>query len=103
MAAGVPRLQRRARDAELSMRAYDVVIIGAGHNGLTCAAYLGRAGLKVKVLERRASVGGAAEDAERIPGRSGGSEPGGRASRAGSRGGGDGGGHRADAGGETGL
>ena len=35
------------------MQAYDVVIIGAGHNGLTCAAYLGMAGLKVKVLERR--------------------------------------------------
>ncbi|HEY7300732.1 MAG TPA: NAD(P)/FAD-dependent oxidoreductase [Xanthobacteraceae bacterium] len=39
---------------------YDVVIIGGGHNGLTCAAYLGMAGLKVKVLERRAVVGGAA-------------------------------------------
>ena len=42
------------------MQSYDVVIIGAGHNGLTCAAYLGMAGLKVKVLERRAIVGGAA-------------------------------------------
>jgi phytoene dehydrogenase-like protein len=42
------------------MQAYDVVIIGAGHNGLTCAAYLGMAGLKVKVLERRPIVGGAA-------------------------------------------
>ena len=35
------------------MQSYDVVIIGAGHNGLVCAAYLGMAGLKVKVLERR--------------------------------------------------
>ena len=42
------------------MQGYDVVIIGAGHNGLTCAAYLGMAGLKVKVVERRAVVGGAA-------------------------------------------
>ena len=32
------------------MQAYDVIIIGAGHNGLTCAAYLAMAGLKVKVL-----------------------------------------------------
>ena len=42
------------------MQTYDVVIIGGGHNGLTCAAYLGMAGLKVKVLERRAMMGGAA-------------------------------------------
>src|SRR5688572_15878436 len=40
--------------------AYDVIIIGAGHNGLTCAAYVGRAGLRVKVVERRPVVGGAA-------------------------------------------
>jgi len=46
----------------------DVVIIGAGHNGLTCAAYLGMAGLKVKVLERRAIVGGAAVTEEFHPG-----------------------------------
>src|SRR2546423_14075847 len=38
----------------------DVVIIGAGHNGLTCAAYLAMAGLRVKVVERRAVAGGAA-------------------------------------------
>jgi len=42
------------------MQDYDVIIIGAGHNGLTCAAYLGMAGIKVKVVERRAIVGGAA-------------------------------------------
>ncbi len=42
------------------MPTYDVAIIGAGHNGLTCAAYLGKAGLRVKVVERRAVVGGAA-------------------------------------------
>src|SRR5437763_13647070 len=46
----------------------DVVIIGAGHNGLTCAAYLGMAGLKVKVIERRAVIGGAAVTEEFHPG-----------------------------------
>src|ERR671937_384763 len=50
------------------MQPYDVVIIGAGHNGLTCAAYLGMAGLEVKVLERRAIVGGAAVTEEFHPG-----------------------------------
>jgi len=47
---------------------YDVVIIGAGHNGLTCAAYLAMAGLRVKVLERRKVVGGAAVTEEFAPG-----------------------------------
>jgi phytoene dehydrogenase-like protein len=50
------------------MQVYDAVIIGAGHNGLTCAAYLGMAGLKVKVLERRKVVGGAAVTQEFHPG-----------------------------------
>ncbi len=48
--------------------AYDVVIIGAGHNGLTCGAYLARAGLKVLVLERRDVIGGAAVTEEFSPG-----------------------------------
>jgi phytoene dehydrogenase-like protein len=47
---------------------YDVVVIGAGHNGLTCATYLGMAGLKVKVVERRPVVGGAAVTEEFHPG-----------------------------------
>src|SRR5713101_8431170 len=50
------------------MQTYDVIIIGAGHNGLTCAAYLGMAGLKVRVVERRPVVGGAAVTAEFHPG-----------------------------------
>ena len=47
---------------------YDAVIIGAGHNGLVCAAYLARAGRKVLVLERRERVGGAAMSEEVFPG-----------------------------------
>ncbi len=47
---------------------YDVVVIGAGHNGLTCAGYLARSGLKVKVVERRHVVGGAAVTEEFHPG-----------------------------------
>lgn len=47
---------------------FDVVMIGGGHNGLTCAAYLARAGLKVKVLEARSIVGGAAVTEEFHPG-----------------------------------
>jgi phytoene dehydrogenase-like protein len=50
------------------MHNYDVIIIGAGHNGLVCAAYLGMAGLRVKVLERRPVVGGAAVTEEFHPG-----------------------------------
>src|SRR5438105_9530279 len=46
----------------------DVIIIGAGHNGLTCAAYLAKAGLRVKVVERRKVVGGAAVTEEFHPG-----------------------------------
>jgi len=47
---------------------FDVIVIGAGHNGLTCAGYLARAGLKVQVLERRSVVGGAAVTEEFHPG-----------------------------------
>jgi phytoene dehydrogenase-like protein len=46
----------------------DVLIIGGGHNGLVCAAYLAGAGLKVRVLERRGVVGGAAVTEEFFPG-----------------------------------
>jgi phytoene dehydrogenase-like protein len=47
---------------------YDAIIIGGGHNGLTCAAYLAKAGKKVLVLERRYLVGGAAVSEEKFPG-----------------------------------
>ena len=46
----------------------DVIVIGAGHNGLVCACYLAKAGLTVKVLERRSVVGGAAVTEEFHPG-----------------------------------
>jgi phytoene dehydrogenase-like protein len=47
---------------------YDAIVIGGGHNGLTCAAYLAKAGKKVLVLERRHLVGGATVTEEVIPG-----------------------------------
>ncbi|MEK7210356.1 MAG: NAD(P)/FAD-dependent oxidoreductase, partial [Candidatus Binatota bacterium] len=47
---------------------YDVIVIGAGHNGLTHAAYLAKAGKKVLVLERRHVIGGAAVTEEIYPG-----------------------------------
>jgi len=56
-------------------QSYDAIIIGGGHNGLTCAAYLAKGGekdgknkLKVLVLERREKVGGAAMSEEKYPG-----------------------------------
>src|SRR6516225_9526544 len=47
---------------------YDVIVIGAGHNGLVTACYLARAGWKVLVLERRYLVGGACVTEEVFPG-----------------------------------
>ncbi|HET7027709.1 MAG TPA: NAD(P)/FAD-dependent oxidoreductase [Candidatus Limnocylindrales bacterium] len=46
---------------------YDAIVVGGGHNGLTCAAYLARAGLGVLVLERRERVGGIADTVEIAP------------------------------------
>ena len=47
---------------------YDAIIVGGGHNGLTCGAYLARAGLRTVVLERRHVIGGAAVTEEIVPG-----------------------------------
>ena len=51
-----------------SKRKRDVIIIGGGHNGLTCAAYLAKKGIDVLVLERRHTIGGAAVTEEIFPG-----------------------------------
>ena len=50
------------------MTAFEAIIVGGGHNGLTCAAYLARAGLDVCVLERRHVLGGACVTEEVWPG-----------------------------------
>lgn len=47
---------------------YDAIVIGAGHNGLTAAAYLGKAGFRVLVVERREIIGGACVTEEVMPG-----------------------------------
>ena len=47
---------------------HDVVVIGSGHNGLTCAAYLARAGVDVHVVEKDSVIGGATSTVERYPG-----------------------------------
>jgi len=49
------------------MEAYDVVVIGAGHNGLVCASYLLKAGYSVLLLEKRSVPGGAATTEESLP------------------------------------
>jgi phytoene dehydrogenase-like protein len=53
---------------ELAARPWDVIVVGAGHNGLTCAAYLAKAGRRVLVLEARRRVGGACTIDEPWPG-----------------------------------
>ena len=49
-----------AEGVEAGVKKWDAILVGAGHNGLTAACYLARAGLKVLVLERNGYVGGAA-------------------------------------------
>jgi len=46
------------------MQAYDAIVVGAGHNGLTCACYLARAGLRTLVLDQYHTVGGMATTEE---------------------------------------
>ncbi|MES2220293.1 MAG: NAD(P)/FAD-dependent oxidoreductase [Acidobacteriota bacterium] len=53
---------------EIASRRWDVVIVGAGHNGLACATYLARAGKSVLVLESRERIGGACTIEEPFPG-----------------------------------
>ena len=57
---------------------YDAVIIGAGHNGLVCSAYLARHGLRTLLVEARASVGGTAASTANPP-----KKPGSRSDRTG--------------------
>ncbi|MEX6633258.1 phytoene desaturase family protein [Hyphococcus lacteus] len=52
----------------MASKKYDAVVVGGGHNGLVCAFYLARAGLSVRVCERRHIVGGAAVTEEFYPG-----------------------------------
>jgi phytoene dehydrogenase-like protein len=59
---GLPRSTR-----ELAAERWDAIVVGAGHNGLACAAYLARAGKKVLILEARERVGGACTIEEPFP------------------------------------
>src|ERR1700722_7276447 len=56
------------REKSVPRKRYDAIVVGAGHNGLTAAAYLARAGLSTLVLERRAIVGGCCVTEEIAPG-----------------------------------
>jgi phytoene dehydrogenase-like protein len=68
MGSLLDRLQPAVPLGEVTGRDWDVVIVGGGHNGLTAAAYLARAGRRVVVLERRDRLGGAATVEELWPG-----------------------------------
>src|SRR5690606_12537830 len=62
-----PTKHRRSAGTEMP-DLFDALVVGGGHNGLVCGAYLARNGLKVKVLERRGIIGGAAVTEEFHPG-----------------------------------
>lgn len=59
---------RKYNNQNVLKPSYDVIVIGAGHNGLVSAAYLQQSGLKVCVLEKRHVIGGAAVTEEIVPG-----------------------------------
>lgn len=67
-AASLGRIGLPAPVAELASRNWDAIVVGAGHNGLACAAYLARAGKRVLVLESRERIGGACTVEEPFPG-----------------------------------
>ena len=52
----------------MAKNSHDVIVIGAGHNGLTAASYMAKAGLDVLVLEKNEWIGGAAVSRELFPG-----------------------------------
>lgn len=62
------RRRRRRRRAGAAGRTYDAIVVGGGHNGLTAAGYLGKAGFDTLVLEKRSIVGGSAVTEEIHPG-----------------------------------
>lgn len=62
------KIAQTASPAELACKFWDAIIVGGGHNGLACAAYLARGGQRVLVLESRARVGGACTIEEPFPG-----------------------------------
>ena len=64
----VPKNVKDASKDDLTKEKYDAVIIGSGHNGLTCANFLGKSGKKTLVLEKRDIIGGAAVSEELVPG-----------------------------------
>ena len=57
----------RRTQARLVQKRYDIIILGAGHNGLVAAAYLGRAGLSVLLLEKNDYIGGATTSQKLFP------------------------------------
>jgi phytoene dehydrogenase-like protein len=67
-AAVLGKIGSPASARELGTRAWDAIVVGAGHNGLACAAYLAGAGKRVLVLESRDRIGGACTIEEPFPG-----------------------------------